>query len=303
MLLDLVFLALGCGLLFFGGDWLIDGIAGVAAHLRVPPVIVAFVIMGFGTSAPELFVAMQAMFVPSPDIVMGNVVGSNIANLLLVLALTAMIAPLAIDRWVLRIDGAAMLIAAAAIAGVAFDGLISRGDAALLVCAMLGYLILRWRSLPDQSGSDAPPSINLRKTVVICGAALVALPLGAHVFIEGAIGIADRFGVPEGLIGLTIVALGTSLPELAACIAAALRRESGMILGGILGSNVFNSTIVLAGAALVAPVAVSSDFTTFWIPVMAGASLITLAFLRTDFLLTRREASLMLIGYVAIFVV
>lgn len=303
MVAEIALLGLGCSLLFFGGDWIVDGISGLAGHLRIPPVIVAFVVMGFGTSAPELFVALNAMLVSSPDIVMGNVVGSNVANLLLVLALTALIAPLSIDRTVLHVDGSAMLVGAVALAGVAVDGTVSRGDAALLLLGMAIYLALRWKNLPD--ASDAPDQVSetMRKSVFLCTAALVALPFGAYLFIDGAIGIAVRFGVSEGLIGLTVVALGTSLPELAACIAATLRRQSDMILGGILGSNVFNATVVLGGAALVAPVVVNVSFLTFWIPAMIAASLVTLAFLRTEFLLSRREASIMLVGYLAVFAV
>ncbi|KIT18046.1 calcium/sodium antiporter [Jannaschia aquimarina] len=302
MLLETAFLAAGCGLLFLGGDWLVDGIAGLAGHLRVPPVIVAFVVMGFGTSAPELFVAINAMSVPSPDVAMGNIVGSNIANLLLVLAITALIAPLSIDRDVLRIDGTAMLVGALALAFVCSDGVVSVGDAVGLVAGMLCYLALRWRSLPDTDEAEDPGAHRLWAAAAVCLAALVALPLGANLFIGAAIDIAGRLGVSEAMIGLTVVALGTSLPELAACVAAVLRRHSGMILGGILGSNVFNGTIVLAGAAIVAPVGVGDAFLTFWIPVMVGASVVTLAFLRTGYILCRREAAVMLVAYAALFV-
>lgn len=302
MHVELLSIALGCGMLFYGGDWLVDGIAQLAAHLKVPPVMVAFVVMGFGTSVPELFVAVDAMLASEPDIAMGNVVGSNIANLLLVLALTALITPLVIDRDVLVIDGGAMLLVAFGLWAAAADGAISRFDAALLVLAMLAYVAVRWRSVASQDVSNDASTGSLRSAIAWSAAAFIALPLGAHLFIEGAIGIANRFDIDEALIGLTVVALGTSLPEAAACLAAAFRRRSDMILGGILGSNIFNGTIVLGSAAMVAPVVVAENFLVFWIPAMIGASLIVLAFLRTDFLLTRREASLMLVGYASIFI-
>lgn len=303
MLIELALLTLGGGLLFFGGDWLVDGVTGLAAHLCVPPVIVAFVVMGFGTSAPELFVAMKAMLVPAPDIAMGNVVGSNIANLLLVLAIAALITPLNVDSRVLYIDGAAMIVAAMALGLVAFDGHVSRGDAVLLYLAVLGYLLVRWRSLRDPDDTDAPPTDSLRGPIFMTLCAVVTLPLGAYLFIDGAVSIAQRFGVSEALIGLTVVALGTSLPELASCFAAALRRESDVILGGILGSNVFNGTVVLGGAALVAPIAVADVFLVFWIPIMISASFAAIAFLRSDLLLSRKEASVMLVAYLVIFIV
>ena len=303
MALDLVLLALGGGLLFYGGDWLVEGIERLAARLRIPTVIVALVVMGFGTSAPELFVAVNAMVVPSPDVAMGNVVGSNIANLLLVLAITALVAPLAIDRDVLRIDGSAMLAGALAVGAVAMDGVVSRVEAALLICGMLGYLALRWRSLTESEDADGDANERGSRAISLCLVALIALPLGAHFFVGGAIGLARHIGVSEALIGLTVVALRTSLPEMASCIAAAMRRRSEMILGGILGSNVFNGTIVLGGAAVVAPIVAAESFVVFWIPAMLFASLASLMFLRTGFMLTRREASLMIVCYTAIFMI
>lgn len=301
--LDILFLLIGGGLLFYGGDWLVDGIADLAEGLGVPPVLLAFVVMGFGTSAPELFVAVDAILADAPDIAMGNVVGSNIANLLLVLAIAALIAPLAIDGDVLRIDGGAMLAGAIALGLVALDGVVSRIDAALLVLGMLIYLGMRWRTLPPSDDAECGPSGGWLVAAGKCCVALIALPAGAHLFIEGAIGVAARLGAPEALIGLTVVAVGTSLPEMASCFAAAMRRQSGMIIGGILGSNVFNGTIVLGAAALVAPVAVADEFIVFWIPIALAASVASLVFLRTGFFLSRREAMIMLVAYVAIFTV
>lgn len=301
--LDGLFLLIGGGLLFYGGDWLVDGIEELAERLKVPPVILAFVIMGFGTSAPELFVAVDAMLADAPDIAMGNVLGSNIANLLLVLAIAALIAPLAIDGEVLRIDGGAMLTGAVALWLVSMDGLVSRLDAVLLFLGMLAYLVMRWRTLPPSDGADCGPAGGWLVAAGKCCVALIALPTGAHLFVEGAIGIAHFLGASEALIGLTVVAVGTSLPEMASCFVAALRRQSGMILGGILGSNVFNGTVVLGTAAFVAPVMVESDFITFWIPVASVASVASLVFLRTGFFLSRREAMIMLVGYAVIFAV
>lgn len=301
--MDLLFLAIGGVLLFLGGDWLVAGIERLAEGLRVPPVILAFVVMGFGTSAPELFVAVQAMLTSAPDIATGNVVGSNIANLLLVLAIAALIAPIEIDADVLRIDGGAMLAGAFALGLVAMDGVVSRIEAGMLFLGMLAYLGTRWRTLASTGEADGFQKGGWMGAAAWCGVALIALPTGAHLFIEGAIGIAARLGASEALIGLTVVAVGTSLPEMASCFAAAIRRQSGVILGGILGSKVFNGTVVLAAAAIVAPVAVADDLIVFWIPVAIAASVATLVFLRTGFFLSRREAMIMLVGYAAIFTV
>lgn len=302
MVIDLLFLVAGCTLLYFGGDWLVDGVSGLANRLRVSPIIVAFVVMGFGTSAPELFVAVNSTLAGAHDIAMGNIVGSNIANLFLVLALTALVRPLIVDPGVMKVDGGAMLIAALALWLVAFNGTVGRVEGALLVAAMLGYVAMRWHSLREAADAE-DDSPALTTTVFLSLLALAALPAGAHLFVEGARSIATQLGVSEAVIGLTVVAIGTSLPELAACLAAALRQQAGMILGGILGSNVFNSTVVLGGAALLVPINVSGAFLTGWIPVMVAASIVALALLRTGFILSRKEAGFMLATYCLIFLI
>lgn len=302
MLIDLLFLATGCALLYFGGDWLVVGVCGLAKRLRVSPIIVAFVVMGFGTSAPELFVAVNSTLAGAHDIAMGNIVGSNIANLFLVLALTALVRPLVVDPGVMTVDGGAMLIAALALWLVAADGAVGRIEGAILVAAMLSYVAIRWHSLREsaETEEDSPAII---KALLLSLLALTALPVGAHLFVEGARNFATQLGVSEALIGLTVVAIGTSLPELAACMAAALRKQADMILAGILGSNVFNSTVVLGGTALLVPINVSGTFLTGWIPIMVAASIVTLALLRTGLVLSRKEAGFMLAAYCLIFLI
>ncbi|WP_108816795.1 calcium/sodium antiporter [Loktanella sp. Alg231-35] len=303
MLIDVAFLITGCGLLYFGGDWLVDGIVGLARGSRIPPVLVAFVVMGFGTSAPELFVAVNATVTGTPDVAVGNVVGSNIANLLLVLGLTTLIAPLAIDKRILYMDGGAMLVAALALWAIMADGVVSRTDAFLLIGAMVSYIVLRFFTI-GETEDDAPTDVQSLSGALVIGAlALLALPLGAHLFVDGAIGIATSFGVSEAIIGLTVVAIGTSLPEMAACFVAALRREGNLILGGILGSNVFNGTIVIGAAALASPILIAPIFLSFWLLGMIGATILTLVFLRINFCLNRPEALVMLACYAVLFLI
>lgn len=302
MLLDLLLVAAGCALLFFGGDWLVDSVCNLAKRLCVSPIIVALVVMGFGTSAPELVVAIKAMLADAPDIAMGNALGSNLANLFLVLALCALVSPIAVNPDTLRYDGSAMLGAALALWLASYDGTITRLDAGLLILTVFVYMGLRWRSLADDAATDLSQE-GLLHTLSILLAALVALPVGAHVFVAGAANIAATLGISEALIGLTVVAIGTSLPEIAACLAAALRKEAEIVLGGILGSNVFNSTIVIAGSAAVGAIPVAAVFQTFWIPAMVGASLVTFLFLRTGFRLSRLEAMAMLALYGGVFLV
>lgn len=302
MLVDILLIAGGGALLYFGGNWLVDGVSGLALCLRVPPVMVALLVVGFGTSAPELVVAINAMLAGSPGIALGNVIGSNIANLLLVLALAALVTPIIIDRHILHFDGAAMVIAALALWLAAYDGTLSRLDAGLLFLGMLAYLGFRWRSLAEEAELDLAQT-GMLQTLGLTVAALIALPVGAHVFVGGAAQMAAKLGVPEAIIGLTVVAIGTSLPEIATCLAAAIRKQVDTLLGGVLGSNVFNSSVVVAGASLVGAIPVATAFQSFWLPVMIGASILTILFLRTGFRLSRLEATVMLALYGGIFLI
>lgn len=302
MLVDLLYLIIGCALLYFGGDWLVEGVGGIAKHLHVSPLIVAFVVMGFGTSAPELFVAIGAVGIGSHDIAVGNVVGSNIANLCLVLALTALIQPLKVEPQVILVDGGALLFAAVAMLLVSIDGTVGRVEGACLVLLVLGYVTVRWHGLKDSANAENDGS-PVGKAMLLSLLALAALPSGAHLFVEGARDIATELGVSEAIIGLSLVAIGTSLPELAACAVAAIRKQADMILGGILGSNIFNSTIVLGGTATLIPIHVAEIFLTSWIPIMLTVSVIVLILLRTGFVLSRREAGFMLAAYCLIFLI
>lgn len=297
---DIMALTFGGGLLYIGGDWLVDGVSSLAKRFRVPPVLVAFILLGFGTSAPELFVATNAALTNKPDIAVGNIVGSNIANLLLVLAMSAVMAPLTIDRITLRIDGSVMLGAAATLWLLALDGVVSRFDAAILITGLGVYLLMRWRSLFDVDDTEEKPPV--RKAVMLSVAALLALPIGADLFVEAAGNIARELGVSEAIIGVTLVAIGTSLPEIAVSLTAALQRQTDMILGGILGSNVFNGTLVLGSAALLRPMAVGDVFLQFWIPAMFAATVLALIFLRTGHRLSRAEGGTMLAAYVLILI-
>ncbi len=176
MIWDIAFLCAGCGLLYFGGDWLVDGILGLAHGTRLPPVLIAFVAMEFGTSAPELFVAIKAVLAGTPDVAVGNVIGSNIVNLLLVLALTAL-----------------------ALWGFMADGTVSRLDGLVLILAMLVYVAFRFMKIDDPDDDVPAEGAAASRSVAIAALALVALPVGAHLFVGGAVGVAGFLGVSKAL--------------------------------------------------------------------------------------------------------
>jgi len=294
MLYHLSYLLVGGVLLYFGGDWIVDGARSLAERMRVSRLLISMVLIGFGTSAPELFVGIKAVTNGHFDIAMGNVVGSNIANLLLVLAVTALIAPIATTRRLLWVDGGAALVGTVAFILVCLDGVVSRSEAVVLIAALLVFVFFRIRS--DVAGDDES-EVDLHampKALMLAGLGLVALPVGAHLFVIGAVGSATYMGVSEAVIGLTVVAIGTSLPEMAACLCAAAKNRGEMAIGNILGSNVFNATVVVGGASLVEPMLVSERFLASDLWLMLAVTVAALFFMRTAFQLSRLEGGIML---------
>lgn len=298
MLFDLSLLVGGWLLLYVGGDWLVEGARGLAAHLGVSPIFIAIVVMGFGTSAPEIIVTVDAVLSDRSDVGLGNVVGSNIANLFLILAGTAVLAPMAITPGTWRVDGMAMLVATVGFAALAMDGLLSRFDAGLLIVAMVTYLCFRLHA--DTNDGDHGDTVAYGKAAFLAAGGIILLPVGAHIFVEGAVNIATRFGVSDAIIGLTLVAIGTSLPELTASLSAARKGRADMALGNILGSGVFNSTIVIGSAALLVPITIPPIFLDRGLWLMIAVAVITIVFLRTGYRLGRREGAVMLAGYATI---
>lgn len=266
----LLFLA-GLAGLFFGGDWLVRGAAGVARAYRVPPLVIGLVLVGFGTSAPELLVSLDAALSGQPGIAVGNVLGSNIANLLLILALAALIGPIDAPFAPLRRD-LGWMVAAAAVPLLLFPGgLVGRIEGLALVAALAVYLYLSLRRPGPHVEPDGPPAPLTRSLLLALGGLGLVL-VGAHLLVQSATEIARTFGVSEAVIGLTIVAVGTSLPELATTIAAAMRGQRDIALGNVIGSNIFNVFGILGLTALVVPVPVEPRFLAMDVPVVIAAS-------------------------------
>ncbi len=257
--------------LFFGGDWLVKGASGIAQAFRVPPLVIGLTIVGFGTSTPELLVSVQAALGGVPGIAIGNVVGSNIANILLILGLTAAVGSV-IARWAdLRGDVVWMLAASAALVPAFWDGRVSRLEGLALTAGILAYIGLALRRV----GSAAAPAIAPRpvwQSALITLVGLVVLMVGARLLVDSATVMARWLGVSEAVIGLTIVAVGTSLPELATSVAAALKGQRDIALGNVIGSNIFNVLAILGIAALVMPIPVEARFLSVDVPVMLAIS-------------------------------
>jgi cation:H+ antiporter len=285
MLLDGAFLVAGLIILVMAGDYLVRGASSGALKLGVSPLLAGIAVVGFGTSAPEMIVAADAALRGAPEVAYGNIVGSNIANILLVLAVPALIAPIAVELHGLRRTVCAALIATAIWILLAGFGLLTPINGVLMLLGLVGYLGFTWWTARGYSadaaahvGADAieQPVETWPKVVGLVAIGLIGLPIGARLIVDGTVGIAEVFNIDKAIIGLTIVAVGTSLPELGAGIAAALRKQSDLAIGNVLGSNIFNILAAGGVTALASPAAPDQGFLHYDHPVMA-ASLMAVA--------------------------
>lgn len=307
-MLNLLLVVIGVLLLTSGGEALIRGSLAAAKRMNVSPLLSGLLIVGFGTSAPELVVSIDAAVNGRPDIAIGNVVGSNISNILLILGLCALITPLAVKPLVLRRDAVTVVAASILFLVLVGGSALARSDAAIFLLALMAYLIWAYRT--ERAGTVPSATLHIAEgeevttlpktmlwivTAVLLG--LVCLIVGSQVLLKGAVGIAESFGLSEAVIGLTLVAVGTSLPELSISVIAAFRRHADVAIGNILGSNIFNLLGILGVSALLQPLPVHERILQFDQWVMLAASLILLIFLFTGRKLSRVEGGLLLLGY------
>lgn len=261
-MLDLVKIIAGLALLYYGGNYLVTGSVRLARSLKISPFIIGATVIAFGTSAPELAVAILASFEGTPELAMGNVIGSNIANIGLVLGLTALIAPLAIRPDRLSRESPPLLFASLLILAMAWNLEINLYEGLFMVCLLGAYI---WRSFShkedfddeqeDEVGLFAEKGSSYQVLLIIVG--LIFLIGGAKLLVAGGVNIALNFGISEWFIGITIVAIGTSLPEIVSSIIAAKRGHGEMAIGNIFGSNIFNILMVLGLTATIHPLRIT----------------------------------------------
>jgi cation:H+ antiporter len=299
-------IAFGIYLLVKGGDWTVDNAVLVAEKAGLSKFFIAATIVAFGTSAPELFTSINSNLSGYPGIAVGNVIGSNIANVLLVIAVSAMMAPLVFDRKEMRVDAIVMIGATAAMVVAILYGLLPRWGGLLMVVAIVGYILYQYRAHKldieeieevDKAAEAAAPKPGLMLFV-----GLITLLVGSEILVQGAVAGGVALGVPEAVIGLTMIAFGTSLPELTACVAAARKNHSDMIIGGIVGSNIFNILSVMAFAAIAKPVVIDGRFTSFDMPVLVAVTILFAVFLLFTGKIRRVTGVLMALGYLSYFV-
>jgi len=268
MLAAILFLILGLFLLVFAADYLVKGAASIATVLGISPLVVGLTVVSFGTSAPELAVSVMAAFKGQPDLAVGNVIGSNIFNVLFILGISALIIPLVVNQQLIRFDVPVMIFVSMLLFGLSYDGTISRLDGIILFSLALAYTgFLVWQSRKERNaivlteyeeeygkmGKD--PSWLKNIAFIVLG--IAGLVIGSDRLVYGAVFVARHFGISELIIGLTIVSVGTSLPEVATSVVAALKGEKDIAVGNVVGSNIFNIVTVLGLSAMVAPAGIA----------------------------------------------
>lgn len=261
MLADLGWISLGIVLLYVGGESLVSGATSLARASGLRPAVIGLTVVAFGTSAPELAATLAAAFKDAPEIAFGNVVGSNIANLGLILGIAALIQPLQADASFLRREVPFMIGTTVAMVFLVYNDHVGRLEGTILFGSLLVYVWVLLRDGQSEPAAHRPRGTDHKGVAAGLGRAalgVLLLVLGARALVDGAVGIATAFGVDERVIGLTLVALGTSLPELASVIVAATRNEGDLILGNLVGSNIFNVLCILGLTSLVRPLTVDA---------------------------------------------
>lgn len=284
--MEFIYVALGLVILLLAGDSLVKGAVNMSLRLGVPALIVSLTIVAFGTSAPELLISVQAILDGVPGLALGNVVGSNTANILLVLGIPALIAPLDTGGCNTRASYLQMMAASLLFIALCFTGVLEWWGGLILLTALVAMLGHAYHSArchraaacDEEEPEGADPSLGWGKIIIFLGLGIVGLPFGASLLIEGATEIAYQYGLSEEAIGLTLVAVGTSLPELATTVMAALRRQADVALGNVIGSNMFNLLGIIGVTTLVGPLPVAEVFLEQDLWVMLGASLLLIPF-------------------------
>ncbi len=287
----------GLSLLVAGGEMLVSGAIKLAARIGMKPLLIGLTVVAFGTSMPEFFVSMAANSKGHPNIMLGNVVGSNIANIGLILAISALLRPLFVHYTRLRLELWAVLGVSCIFAGITWFGYFSRLTGFVFIGLLIWYTWYVYRHPASKAEALEEETASYFLIAALCSAGLVALAIGSNLFIGGAVDVALYFGVSDLIIGLTMAAVGTSLPELASCISAIRRHHTDLLVGNIIGSNLFNLLMVFGGTALVYPFAIHVDLLKRDVPIMIGFSLVLLISIITKHQVSRLTGFLLLVAY------
>lgn len=314
LVLNVAMLVGGIGVLYFGAEWLVRGSARLAAAFGISPIVVGLTVVSLGTSAPELVVCVVAALEGRPGLATGNVLGSNLANIGLILGITALITPLNVQPRVVWRELPIMLAITLGLYALISDLYLSRGDGFILISVLVLYLLSAFRSSKGKTSEllgeyeeileeqAKQASTKLKDTWLVL-AGVLGLVIGGYAIVEGAVGVGTALGISEVVIGLTVVAIGTSLPELATSVVAALRQEADIAVGNVIGSNIFNLAGILGVTAAVSPIPIARSVLTHELVAVAIMSFVLFPLVRWDWRLQRWEGAFLLASYVGAFVV
>lgn len=310
MMLEVVVLAVGVGILYLGAEWLVRGSARIASGLGVSPIVVGLTVVALGTSAPELVVCVLATLEGSGDLAVGNVLGSNLANMGLILGLTAAVRPLTVAARVVKREVPIMLGITVLLYPLILDLEIGRVDGVVLLVLLSAYLaFIGWTAGGEEpeildeyeNYVEEEAYVTTRDALRDCGMVVVGalgVVLGGQLIVDSALTLARAAGVPELVVGISVVAVGTSLPELATSVVAAVRDESDIAVGNIIGSNIFNLAAVLGTASAVRPLSVAGSVLTVELPAVVAMSVLILILAVTGLAIRRWEGMMLLASYV-----
>lgn len=318
MLLNVVYIIVGVALVLWGADRLTEGASSLARGMRVPEIVIGLTIVAAGTSAPELFVSMVSAFKGTSDLAVGNVIGSNIFNTMLIVGCSALVAPMAVAKTTVKKDIPFAVVASFMLFALCFDDMnsphlwgndISRSDGIILLAGFLVFMIYTFRAAKNDGLMPTPEELDenselpkdyskLWRNLSLIALGLACLIIGSNLFVDAASYVAHRYGVRQSVIGLTIVAGGTSLPELATSVVAAYKGRSSIAIGNVLGSNVFNILLILGTTAVVHPMRIMGITIVDLMMMLVSVGILWL-FAYTKYAVSRREGALLVLGFLA----
>ncbi|MCK5331034.1 MAG: calcium/sodium antiporter [Candidatus Marinimicrobia bacterium] len=295
-------LIIGGGLLYYGAEWMVRGGSNLANRLGVKPLVVGLTVVAFGTSLPELMVSLMAVLSEKESIALGNVIGSNIANVGLVLGLSSMIFPITISYKVISRELRIYFVVAIVFILFCANGIIARWEGIILFAGIIAFTWMHLIHPPaDLEQHNREPEL-IQKSLILLVFGVGFLTWGADIFVTGAVELATLLGIPEMIIGMTIVALGTSLPELATSVVAAFRKESGISLGNIIGSNIFNILSVIGLVSIIKPISVEPGILNLELPIMLAFGVILFPIARMKQPIPRLSAVILFTSYIFVII-
>lgn len=307
--MEIVLLIISLVILYFGAEWLVGGASSLAARLKVSPLIIGLTIVSMGTSAPELVVSIKAAMAGQSALSIGNVLGSNLFNTALILGVSAFIVPLVVKRQLLKVDVPVMIIATVVFLVMFLDGELSAIESWILLAmfaAYMTYLFVTSLKNKDKQDASQESAIRIYKhwviDILLLGLGLAGLVYGSDLLVKNAIIIAQKLGMSEAMIGLTIVAAGTSIPELATSVVAAIKRHSDIAIGNVVGSNTFNLLLILGTAGAIYPIK-TPDINIIDSLFLLGVSLALLLFMKMGTRINRWQGAIFLLMYASYYII